>query len=163
MNRETLSHIIPVIHETVPKQPAVKAQTRLPGPLTKLMHWLKGEKDNKTFAPDPAAEIIARIENEEVASIVKNLHYKTPKSLQAMRNTCQECFVLPDDSLYWDYTIFDIKKAKKRFAAKPEHTHHQVIVELQKINNELAYHLNEYLEEASEPEKLAATLQYHNP
>jgi hypothetical protein len=157
MNKETLSHIIPVIHETVPKQPAVKAQTGLPGPLTKFMHWLKGDKENKSFAPDPAAEIIARIENAEIAGFVKDLHYKTPKSLQAMRNTCQECFVLPDDSLYWDYTIFDIKKAKKRFAAQLEHSHLQVIVELQKVNNELAYHLNEYLEEISEPEELAAT------
>ena len=156
MNKQTLSHIIPVIHETVPKQPADAIQTKLPGPLTKFMHWLKGDKGNQKFAPDPAAEIIARIEDAEIAGFVKDLHYKTPKSLQAMRNSCQECFVLPDDSLYWDYTIFDIKKAKKRFAAQPEHSHLEVIVELQKVNNELAYHLNEYLEEISGPEELAA-------
>ena len=147
MNKETLSHIIPVIHETVPKQPAVKAQTRLPGPLTKFMHWLKGETDNKNFAPDPAAEIIARIESEEVASNVKDLHYKTPKSLQAMRKICEECFILPDDCPYYDYSIFDVKKATRKLIAQPNRTHSRVVEELQKINHELAYHLNEYLEE----------------
>ena len=156
-NKEMLSHTIPIIQETIAERPVVKTQIRLPGALKKLMLWLKGEKGNIAFAPDPAAELIAQIENEEVANIVRDLHYKTPKSLQAMRNTCQECFILPDDCLYWNYTIFDIKKATKRFAAQPEHTHHQVIVELQKINNELAYHLNEHLEEASEPEELTAT------
>ena len=77
-NKEMLSHAIPIIQETIAERPAVKAQIRWPGALKKLMLWFKGEKGNKVFTPDPAAEIIAQIENEEVASIVKDLHYKTP-------------------------------------------------------------------------------------
>ena len=142
-----LSHTIPIIHETVAKQPAVKAPIRWPSALNKLMDWLRGENENKTFTPDPAAEIIAQIENEEVASIVRDLHYKTPKSLQAMRKICEDCFILPDDCPHYDYSIFDVKKATRKLAVQPKHTHSQVVEELQKINHELAYHLNEYLEE----------------
>jgi hypothetical protein len=144
-NKEMLSHTIPVIHETIAEQPAVKALTRWPGPLKKFIDWLKGE--DETFTPDPAAEIIAQIENEEVATIVRDLHYKTPKSLQAMRKICEECFILPDDCPYYDYSIFDVKKATRRLVVQPKHTHSQVVEELQKINHELASHLNEYLDE----------------
>jgi hypothetical protein len=145
-NKEMLSHTIPVIHEAVAEQPAVKSPIRLPSPLKKFMAWLKGE-ENKTFTPDPAVKIIAQIENEEVAIIVRDLHYKTPKSLQAMRKICEECFILPDDCPHYDYSTFDVKKATKRLVAQPKHTHNKVVEELQKINHELAYHLNEYLEE----------------
>jgi len=157
-NKEMLSHAIPIIQETIAERPAVKAQTRWPGALKKLMLWLKGEKGNKVLTPDPAAEIIAQIENEEVASIVKDLHYKTPKSLQAMRNICEECFILPNDCPYYDYTIFDVKKAIRRLAVQPKHAHSQVVEELQKINHELAYHLNEHLEDISDRKDPKATL-----
>jgi hypothetical protein len=146
-NKEMLSHTIPLIQETIDERPAVKHQIRWPGALKKLMLWLKGENENKTFAPDPAAELIAQIEDEDIANIVKGLHYRTPKSLQAMRKICEECFILPDDCPYYDYSIFDVKKAIRRLAVQPKHTHSQVVIELQKINHELAYHLNEYLEE----------------
>ena len=63
-----------------------------------------------------------------------------------MRKSCQECFILPDDCPYYDYSIFDVKKAVRRLEVQPKHTHSQVVVELQKINQELAYHLNESLE-----------------
>ena len=149
MTKNTLSHAIPIINEVNVEKSAVKAQIRWPGALKKLMLWLKGEKGNKVLTPDPAAEIIAQIENEEVASIVKDLHYKTPKSLQAMRNICEECFILPNDCPYYDYSIFDVKKAIRRLVDKPRQTHGQVVEELLKINNELAYHLHEYLEETS--------------
>jgi hypothetical protein len=146
-NKEMLSHTIPLIQETIAERPAVKHQIRWPGALKKLMLWLKGENENKTFAPDPAAELIAQIEDEDIANIVKGLHYRTPKSLQAMRKICEECFILPDDCPYYDYSIFDVKKAIRKLAVQPKHTHSQVVIELQKINHELAYHLNEYLEE----------------
>ena len=146
-NKEMLSHAIPIIQETIAERPVVKTQIRLPGALKKLMLWLKGEKGNIAFAPDPAAELIAQIENEEVANIVRDLHYKTPKSLQAMRKICEECFILPDDCPYYDYSIFDVKKATRKLIAQPNRTHSRVVEELQKINHELAYHLNEYLEE----------------
>ena len=146
-NKEMLSQTIPIIRETIAERPEVKAQIRWPGALQKFMLWLKGDK---TFTPDPAAELIAQIENEEVASIVRDLHYKTPKSLQAMRKICEECFILPDDCPYYDYSIFDVKKATRRLSVQPRHTHSQVVTELQKINHELANHLNEYLEERLE-------------
>jgi len=158
MNKNTLSHAIPIINEVNAEKSAVKAQIRWPGALKKLLLWLKGEKANKTFAPDPAAELIAQIENEEVASIVRDLHYRTPRSLQAMRKICEECFILPNDCPYYDYTIFDVKKAIRRLVDKPRQTHGQVVEELQKINNELAYHLNEYLEETSGLKDSEATL-----
>ena len=145
-----LSQTIPIIRETIAERPAVKAQIRWPSALQKFMLWLKGEKGNKTLTPDPAAELIAQIENEEVANIVRDLHYKTPKSLQAMRKICEECFILPDDCPYYDYSIFDVKKAIRRLVVQPKHTHSQVVTELQKINHELANHLNEYLEERLE-------------
>lgn len=156
-NKEMLSQTIPIIRETIAERPAVKAQIRWPSALQKFMLWLKGEKGNKTLTPDPAAELIAQIENEEVASIVRDLHYKTPKSLQAMRKICEECFILPDDCPHYDYSIFDVKKATRKLSVQPRHTHSQVVTELQKINHELANHLNEYLEETLEAVELEAT------
>ena len=146
-NKEMLSHTIPIIHETIAGHPADTHEAKWTYPLKKFMLWLKGEKGNKTLTPDPAAEIIAQIANEEVAAIVRDLHYKTPKSLQAMRKTCEECFILPDDCPHYDYSIFDVKKAIKKLIVQPKHTHSKVLEELQQINHELAYHLNEYLEE----------------
>jgi hypothetical protein len=145
-NKEMLSHPIPIIQETIAEHPVDTHKIRLPNALQKFIDWLKGE--DETFTPDPAAEIIAQIENEEVATIVRDLHYKTPKSLQAMRKICEECFILPDDCPYYDYSIFDVKKATRRLVVQPKHTHSQVVEELQKINHELAYHLDEYLDES---------------
>jgi hypothetical protein len=146
-NKEMLSHAIPVIEGTMTGEPAHNARSQWEKMLGNFWHWFKGEKGNKTFTPDPAADLIAQIENEEVANIVKGLHYRTPKSLQAMRKSCQKCFILPDDCPYYDYTIFDVKKATRKLIAQPKRTHSRVVIELQKINHELAYHLNEYLEE----------------
>ena len=143
-NKEML---IPVIEGTMTGEPAHSARSQWEKMLGNFWLWFKGEKGNKTFTPDPAADLIAQIENEEVASIVRDLHYRTPKSLQAMRKICEECFILPDDCPYYDYSIFDVKKATRRLSVQPRHTHSQVVTELQKINHELANHLNEYLEE----------------
>lgn len=144
-NKEMISHMIPVIQGTVSEQAVGKGKPPQPAALKKFLRWFKGDKTN-AFAPDKAAELIAQIEDAEVARIVSDLHYKTPQSLKAMRMTCQECFMLPDDCPYYDYSIFDVKKAVKRLAVQPKDTHGRVIAELQKINNELAYHLHEYLE-----------------
>lgn len=146
-NKEILSQTIPIIQGTAAGHPGDTHETKSTGALKKFIAWLKGETDNKNLTPDPAAEIIAQIENGEVAAIVRDLHYKTPKSLQAMRKICEECFVLPEDCPHYDYSIFDVKKATKKLVVQPKHTHAQVVAELQKINHELAYHLNEYLEE----------------
>ena len=146
-NKEML---IPVIEGTMTGEPAHNARSQWGKMLGNFWLWLKGEKGNKTFTPDPAADLIAQIENEEVASIVRDLHYRTPKSLQAMRKICEECFILPDDCPYYDYSIFDVKKATRKLSVQPKHTHSQVVTELQKINHELANHLNEYLEERLE-------------
>ena len=145
-NKEMLSHAIPIIEGTMTGEPSHKARSQWKKMLENFWLWLKGEKGNNALTPDPAAELIAQIENEEVANIVRDLHYRTPQSLKAMRKSCQECFILPDDCPYYDYSIFDVKKAVRRLEVQPKHTHSQVVVELQKINQELAYHLNESLE-----------------
>ncbi|MBW2506264.1 MAG: hypothetical protein JRD19_04245 [Deltaproteobacteria bacterium] len=114
--------------------------------LKKAWHYVTGKNKEKVLEPDPAVAIIQQIEDREVARIVRDLHYRTPKSLEAMRNACESCFVLPDDCAYYDYSIFDVRKAIKRLTVQPAHTHQKVVVELQKINQELANHLAEYLE-----------------
>ena len=146
MNKEILSHPIPVIRDSKADQPAYSQKSSRKGLLHKFWLWLKGEKKNTTFAPDPAAGVIDLIVDKEVAGIVKDLHYKTPRSLMAMRKSCQECFNLPDDCPYYDYTIFDVKKAIKKLALHPRLVQFQVVQELKKVNTELANHLREYLE-----------------
>lgn len=144
-NKEMISHMIPVIHGTISEQIVGKDKTPQPTALKKFLRWLRGDKAN-AFAPDKAAGLIDQIEDAEVARIVRDLHYRTPQSLKAMRMTCQECFMLPADCPYYDYSIFDVKKAVKRLAVQPKRLRRQIIAELQKINNELAFHLNEYLD-----------------
>ena len=146
MNKEILSHPIPVIRDSKADQPAYSQKSSRKGLLHKFWLWLKGEKKNTTFAPDPAAGVIDLIVDKEVAGIVKDLHYKTPRSLMAMRKSCQECFNLPDDCPYYDYTIFDVKKAIKKLALHPRLVQFQVVQELKNVNKELANHLREYLE-----------------
>jgi hypothetical protein len=147
-NKTVLTSPIPVIKD-ISHDKSITAEsgsrTNLTGALKKAWHYLKGERE-QAKEPDPAIALIRQIENEEVARIVWDLHYRTPKSLEAMRNACESCFVLPDDCPYYDYSIFDVKKAIKRLAVQPEHTHLQVVEELRKINQELATHLAEYLE-----------------
>jgi hypothetical protein len=145
-NKELLSRTIPVIHETVPATPAGTAKPGLLGGLKKVWSDIRGE-ERKAFTPDPAADIISQIADKKIAAIVSKLHYRTPQSLKAMRLTCQECFMLPDDCPYYDYSIFDVKKAIKRLMAQPENIRGEIVIELQKVNHELAYHLHEYLEE----------------
>ncbi len=117
--------------------------------LDKVWAYLTGGKTKKPQGPDLAAPVIARIEDARVAAIVKELHYRTPKSLKAMRDACQKCFVLPDDCPYWDYSIFDVTKAMKRLKVHPEDTYNQVVVELKKVNQELALHIYESLDDDS--------------
>jgi hypothetical protein len=64
----------------------------------------------------------------------------------AMRKSCQECFNLPDDCPYYDYTIFDVKRAIKKLALHPRQVQFQVVQELKNVNKELANHLRGYLE-----------------
>jgi hypothetical protein len=122
--------------------------------LKKIWFYLRPGNNEKTDTSDPTAAIIAQveaaiiaqIEDKGVAGIVRELHYRTPKSLQAMRNACESCFVLPDDCPYYDYSIFDVKKAFRKLADQPRHIQTQVVWELQKINQELAGHLADCLE-----------------
>ena len=143
-NKEMLTSPLPVIDQSVVTEGSGKTEWN--NVLGKVWLYLKGGSEEKRMGPDPAAAIILQIEDQEVARIVKDLHYRTPKSLKAMRKACEQCFVLPDDCPYYDYSIFDVKKAVRRLVVQPKHTHKQVIEELQKINNELAYHISEDLD-----------------
>ncbi len=146
INKNTISSSIPVLNDIAEAKSTAPAESRWPGMLQKVWLYLRGENKGKTAVPDPAAAVIAEIEDREVAAIVKDLHYRTPKSLKAMRNACEQCFELPDDCPYYDYSIFDVKKAIKKLEAQPEHTFPLVVEELSRINRELAYHISEYLE-----------------
>ena len=143
-NKEMLTSTLPVIDQSAVTEGSSKPKWSIA--LNKVWLYLKGENEEKRRGLDPAAAIILQIEDQEVARIVKYLHYRTPKSLKAMRKACEQCFVLPDDCPYYDYSIFDVKKAVRRLVVQPKHTHGQVIEELQKINNELAYHISEDLD-----------------
>jgi len=144
-NKEMLSSTFPVIQNTINDQTADTIPRGWAYALKKVWLYLKGHTKERSTVADPAEPLISQIENEEVASIVRDLHYRTPKSLKTMRQACQKCFILPDDCPYYDYSIFDVKKAIRHLIVQPKHTHNQVVEELQKINHELAYHLNEYL------------------
>jgi hypothetical protein len=145
-NKDMLSSSFPVINDITDDKSSVREAGGWSKALLKVWHYLKGEEDVKSSTPDPAMAIILQIEDREVAGIVRDLHYRTPKSLQAMRKACEQCFVLPDDCPYYDYSIFDVKKAIKKLEAKPSHTYERVVEELRKINGELAHHIAEYLE-----------------
>ena len=148
-NKEMLSTPLPVVRNLAQNKGLTAADSvgeKWARELKKLWHYLTGKNKVKTKVHDPAAAIIRQIEDKVVAGIVRDLHYRTPKSLKAMRQACESCFVLPDDCPYYDYSIFDVKKAVKRLVVQPEHTHTQVVKELRKINRELANHLAEYLE-----------------
>jgi hypothetical protein len=145
-NKEMLSANIPVIRETIADRLDYNPEPNWRAALKKIWLYLKGTPQERTVASDPAAEVISQIANREIATIVRDLHYKTPRSLMAMRKSCQECFMLPDDCPYYDYSIFDVKKAIKKLAGQPMHIQIETVKELQKINTELAYHLQEYLD-----------------
>lgn len=148
-NKEMLTSALPLIQDISQKKsnlPEDNITKIWSGTLKKIWLYLKGENTEKVSAPDPAAAIISQIEDKKVADIVRNLHYRTPKSLKAMRKACESCFVLPDDCPYYDYSIFDVKKAIKRLTVHPKHTRSQVAQELEKINRELAHHLYECME-----------------
>ena len=138
--------VIQDISQDTATEPEGSSRSGWPNVLRKVWLYLKGEKKQTKRTPDPAAAIILQIEDKVVAGIVRDLHYRTPKSLEAMRNACEQCFVLPDDCPYYDYSIFDVKKAFKKLMAQPKHTHADVVAELRKINRELAHHLSEELE-----------------
>ena len=148
-NKEMFSSSLPVIQDisqNVSKAPEGSIRAGWSAGLKKIWFYLKGENKEKARMPDPAAAIISKIADREVAGIVKDLHYRTPKSLETMRKACEQCFVLPDDCPYYDYSIFDVKKAVRRLLDQPRHTHKQVVAELRKINRELAHHISEALE-----------------
>ena len=149
MNKEMLTSSLPVIQDIsrdVSREPEYSMGAGWANALKKVWLYLKGEDKEKTAVPDPAAALILQIADKEVATIVRDLHYRTPKSLQAMRNACEQCFVLPADCPYYDYSIFDVKKATRKLENYPRHTHEKVVDELRKINQELACHLADYLE-----------------
>jgi len=148
-NKEMLTSSLPVIQDIAndtSRLPENSIWARWPNVLKKIWLYLKGEKEKNAIAPDPAADLIAQIEDKEVAGIIRDLHYRTPKSLKAMRKACESCFILPDDCPYYDYSIFDVKKAIRKLADHPSHTHAQVVDELRRINQELGHHLSDYLE-----------------
>jgi len=148
-NKEMLSSSLPVIQDiadVASGESENSIRDGWPNVLKKVWLYLKGENKEAARMPDPAAAIIQQIADREVADIVRTLHYRTPKSLEAMRKACEQCFVLPDDCPYYDYSIFDVKKAFKRLMDQPRHTHGPVVAELRKINRELADHLSEELE-----------------
>lgn len=141
---------IPVIQDATNGQTAEQVaniSNKAGGLLGKVWAYLTGADEKKPAGPDLAAPIIAQIEDAQVAAIVKDLHYRTPKSLKAMRDACQKCFILPEDCAYWDYSLFDVKKAMKRLNTHPEDTYGQVVMELKKVNKELAHHIYESLDE----------------
>ena len=144
-----LSSALPVIQDISkdkPRELGGSSRAGWPNVLRKIWLYLKGDNKEIPRASDPAAAIISQIEDKVVAGIVRDLHYRTPKSLKAMRNACEQCFILPDDCAYYDYSIFDVKKAVRRLMEQPGHTHALVVAELRKINRELAHHLSEGLE-----------------
>ena len=145
-NKEMLSEPIPIIHETTTQLPYANNKNKGNAVFGRILLWLRGKKKTAAFTLDPAAGVIALIADQTVASIVKDLHYKTPRSLMAMRKSCQDCFMLPDDCPYYDYSIFDVKKAIKKLAIHSRHIQFQVVEELKRVNSELANHLTEYLE-----------------
>lgn len=118
---------------------------RLENLLIKMGFHLQGGQELEGAAPDPAAQMIMQIEDVQVRSVVKLLHYRTPRSLKTMREACQKCFILPEDCPYVDYSIFDVKKAVKQLKHYPLHIEKEVIKELAKVNTELAGHLREAL------------------
>ena len=141
---------IPVLQDATNGQTAEQVaniSNKAGGLLGKVWAYLTGADEKKPAEPDLAAPIIAQIEDAHVAAIVKELHYRTPKSLKSMRDACQKCFVLPEDCAYWDYSIFDVKKAMKKLNAHPEDAYDQVVMELKKVNKELAHHIYESLDE----------------
>lgn len=99
-------------------------------------------------APDPAVAIIMQISDAQLRHVVKELHYLTPTSLKTMRGICQECFILPEDCPYIDYSIPDVNKAIKRINAHPVFSSRPdlIINELAKVNDELTRHLRDHFE-----------------
>lgn len=108
----------------------------------------KGAEAKASSAPDPAIAIIMQIDDLQMRTMIKELHYLTPTSLKTMRGICQECFFLPEDCAYIDYSIPDVNKAIKRIkshavlSSSPE----KIINELAKVNGELTRHLQDYFE-----------------
>lgn len=128
--------------------PVKRAWLYLMNILKSLWLYLKGPKVNASKAPDPAVAIILQIADVQLRQLIKELHYLTPTSLKTMRGICQECFILPEDCVYVDYSIPDVNKAIKRinahpvFASRPE----LIVAELGKVNEELTRHLREHFD-----------------
>jgi len=127
-------------------RPAVFAQpapSRLGKILRGLILYLKGGGKKIDPTPDPALAIINEIRDTEIRTLVKELHFLTPRTLKSMRDACTKCFIVPEDCPYVDYSIIDINKAVKRIKAKPAQAAapEMVLDELAKVNTELAHHL----------------------
>ena len=146
-NKKMLSTTFSYTEDTLQARPAwtVKGLRVL---LKNYWQYLLGERKPKSLILDPAFEVINQINDTQIRTMVKELHFRTPRSLKAMREVCQECFMLPDDCPYVDYSIFDVKKAVKKINSKAmEHlSKKEVINELANVNNELAYHLREHFD-----------------
>jgi len=140
-------HCGEVASPALPADPAGSAGLHLSSMLERLSCYFKGEKDANP-APDPAMAIIAEISDPEVRTMVQELHCLTPPSLKTMREACEECFFLPDDCSYVDYSIPDVNKAVRRIHSHPELSASpgRVVSELAKVNGELARHLQEHFD-----------------
>ncbi len=146
-NKNTFSTTIPYNENTLQARPAwpvkgIRAQ------LKKIWLYLKGENKQVSSVLDPAIEVINQINDNQIRAMVKELHFRTPRSLKAMREVCQECFMLPDDCPYVDYSIFDVNKAVKKMNSESMGllSREEVINELANVNSELACHLREYFD-----------------
>lgn len=80
-----------------------------------------------------------------VRAIATELHYRTPKGLKYLKESCPQCVDLPEDCRFRDYTIFNVRKAEKKLKVHHRYIQRGVIDELEKINPELADHLRERL------------------
>lgn len=142
------NHQNPAVSGAQSAGPAKRAWLFLLNILKRMRLYLKGTGAKASTVPDPAVAIIMQITDVQLRHLIKELHYLTPTSLKTMRGICQECFILPEDCVYVDYSIPDVNKAIKRinahpvFAARPE----LIIAELAKVNEELTRHLREHFD-----------------
>jgi hypothetical protein len=120
-----------------------QAKIQLGQMLDDLAVFFRGRGKKEIQSSDPAIAVINQIEDVEVRTLVKELHFLTPRTLKKMRDACTKCFMVPDDCPYVDYSIPDINKAIKRMktGAAATASPQMIINELAKVNSELAQHL----------------------
>ena len=146
-DKKAFSATIPYGEDTLEARPAWPAKG-IRAQLKKIWLYLKGGEKKVSSVLDPAVDIINQISDTQVRAMVKELHFRTPRSLKAMREICEECFILPDDCPYVDYAIFDVNKAVKKMNSQSTGLLNKEVVinELANVNSELAYHLRDYFD-----------------